>query len=540
MDKWQTKDGLKDLTTALVEFGSVTGSSEEIEIMEFVEKELQSLLYFQKNKDFLQTYFTDDGRKFVSALVKSKTVTKKTVILIGHLDIVDIDDYGQLKHLAFRPKELTKQMIKQKKELPISVQNDLDFNIDDWLFGRGVMDMKAGVAVSMSIIEAATKEEFDGNILFLAVPDEEVDSVGMRSAVPILVELANKYNLQYNVIWNTEPMFGKYPGDEQLYIYQGSLGKIMPGFYCFGKETHVAQPFSGLNGNFMASYITKELELNPTFSEKIGEEKTPPPSTLLQKDLKEGYSVQIPHEAVAIYNIMTMKKSVEDITEELVDLAKNAAKNVAKAYREREISFSDHHEPKELAISVMTFQELMEVAVKKLGETEVENLLSSAINTHSSGDDRELSFQAIREIAAVCKELGPMIILFYAPPFYPPVSSVDNKVVDHLTKSLIKVANDEFDIHLQSLQYFPGLSDLSYTSLHEETSSFISLISNMPVWQQTYELPFEAMKQLNAPVINFGPLGKDAHSWTERLNLSFSFERLPYMIKEGINHVFSD
>ena len=45
--------------------------------------------------------------------------------------------------------------------------------------GRGTMDMKCGLALQMAMIEQACEERFDGNVLLLAVPDEEVNSVGM-------------------------------------------------------------------------------------------------------------------------------------------------------------------------------------------------------------------------------------------------------------------------------------------------------------------------------------------------------------------------
>ena len=46
--------------------------------------------------------------------------------------------------------------------------------------GRGTMDMKSDLALQMAMIEQACEERFDGNVLLLAVPDEEVNSVGMR------------------------------------------------------------------------------------------------------------------------------------------------------------------------------------------------------------------------------------------------------------------------------------------------------------------------------------------------------------------------
>ncbi|UCZ54650.1 M20/M25/M40 family metallo-hydrolase [Bacillus shivajii] len=539
MEKWQTAEGVKDLTISLVEYGSVTGSEEEIGIMEFVDYELRSLPYFKEHEGFLQTHYTDDGRKFVTAFVKSKTNTEKTVILMGHLDVVDVEDYGEWKHLAFRPRELTKQMFEQKEQLPPIIQKDLEK--DEWLFGRGTMDMKAGIAICMSMVEAASNGEFEGNIVFLAVPDEEVNSTGMRAATPVLLDLAKQHQLKYEVVWNTEPVFSTFPGDEQLYIYQGSLGKMLPGFYCFGEESHVAEPFSGLNGNFMTSYLTDAIELNPTLSEKVGKEKTPPPTSLLQKDLKLDYSVQIPHTAVMIFNLMTMKKTAKEVTGQLLKIARSTAEKIAIAYKDRETAFAEIHDysPKERKINVFTFQELLDYAIKTAGEDEVERRVSFIQANETDGDERELTIQMVNEIASLCKELAPMIVLFYAPPYYPAVSSEENETVIGLCRYLTKEAKERLNINLETVHYFPGLSDLSYTSLGESAVHLHSLTKNMPLWNVSYNLPLKEMEELDMAVVNFGPLGKDPHSWTERLNVTYSFEKLPPLIKKGIHFIFS-
>lgn len=537
--KWQSKEGLKALTISLCEYASVTGSQEEIGIMEFVDYELRTLTYFSENSDHLQTHYTDDGRKFVTALVKSKEPSAETIILMGHLDVVDVEDYGEWKNLAFRPRELTVQMLEQRESLPDFVQKDLEK--DEWIFGRGVMDMKAGIALSMSMIEAAAAGEFEGNLMLLAVPDEEVNSAGMRTAVPVLQELARHHNLNYKVVWNTEPMFTKYPGDTQRYLYQGSLGKILPGFYCYGEEAHVAEPFSGLNGNFMASHITSLLELNPMFTEKVEEEKTPPPANLIQKDLKEEYSTQIPHAAVTIFNLMSMGKPLKEVTKDLLEIAGTAAENIIRDYNEREKKFAEtlDYIPRKRNINIYTYEQLWDLAVSKVGEEEAERMLSY-LQAEVQGDDRELSYRIVHEMASVCKDKAPMIVLFYAPPYYPPVSSKGDKTIDTFSSELIKIAKDESDIDLEMVNYFPGLSDLSYTSLPGGAEALTPLLKNMPLWGVTYDLPLAEMEELNMSMINFGPDGRDPHSWLERLNVTYSFEKLPPVMKKGIKLLFEE
>ncbi|WP_171051708.1 M20/M25/M40 family metallo-hydrolase [Alteribacter natronophilus] len=538
MGKWQSADQLKDLTISLCEYASVTGSEEEIGIMEFVDYELRNLPYFRENKDHLQTHYTKDGRKYVSALVKSRRETDRTLIIMGHLDVVDVEDYGEWKHLAFRPREFTEQMIAGKDELPDDVRHDIENG--DWLFGRGVMDMKAGIALCMRIIEKAGEGAFEGNILMLAVPDEEVNSTGMREAADALLELSRVHSLKYTLAWNTEPVFSGYPGDEHLYVYRGSLGKILPGFYCYGEEAHVAEPFSGLNGNFMASYVNDALELNPDFTEKEGMQKTPPPVSLIQKDLKTEYSTQIPHTAVVLFNLLYMKKKMKDVTGELLSLAETAAQRIEKAYAEREKAFAEDHgyEPERKNIRILTYEELWNHAVAHHGEEEVKRQVSFIQANETHADDRELTIRTVHHIAGFCKDLAPMIVLFYSPPYYPAVESADHPLVGKVAERIKREAGSLQKRGVLDYPYFPGLSDLSYLQLPDSKKSLDVMLQNMPLWEVSYDLPLEAMKKLSVPVMNFGPFGRGAHSWTERLEMSYSFGELPEIMEKGIQEVF--
>ncbi|OYD55990.1 hypothetical protein CGZ90_19950 [Fictibacillus aquaticus] len=68
--------------------------------------------------------------------------------------------------------------------------------------------------------------------------------------------------------------------------------------------------------------------------------------------------------------------------------------------------------------------------------------------------------------------------------------------------------------------YFNGLSDLSYIGFQYSEDDLASYTGNSPLLEKIYPLPIEAMKKLDVPVLNIGPFGKDAHQWTERLDLA--------------------
>ncbi|HEU5141477.1 MAG TPA: M20/M25/M40 family metallo-hydrolase [Bacillales bacterium] len=536
MAKWQTKEELKDLLTKLVQHASVTGSPEEIAISEYLQIRLRELDYFRENPNLLQLHPTSDGRKFITALVK-KGSSKKTVILLSHFDVVDVEDYGEWKNLAFQPHYLTNEFKRQKDEVPEEVRYDIENG--DWLFGRGTMDMKAGTTLQMSMIEQACEGKFDGNVLLLSVCDEEANSTGMIEAVEVLNDLARQHDLDYQAFLNSEPIFTQFPGDQSHYIYSGSVGKVLPGFFCYGRETHVGEPFAGLNANFMVSQLTQALELNTDFCEQVEGEVTPPPTNLMQKDLKEGYSVQSPHSAVTNFNILTMEQPLENLNTELLKVAKQSASRMEQHYLQKAKQFSQWQafEPVDFQINVFTYEELWEMAVEAYGKDEIERRQAYIIANFQELGDRDLSTRLVSDLSALCKDRAPMIVLFYNPPFYPAVSSRNDPYIQAVIEKVTNYSEKNHHISLKHQRFFPGLSDLSFTGMRQSANALFPLVSNMPLYGNGYDLPFDALRDLNVPVMNLGPLGRDPHKWTERLELDYSFVTLPDMLSYTIDEL---
>src|SRR5690625_5011016 len=154
MKTWQTREELLDLLCSLVNHQSITGSNAEIALPEYIHHLLAQKSYFQTHPEHLNLHPLDDGRHLLTALVRGREApTKETIILLSHFDVVGIEDYGSLENLAFHPKELTKELHHRIDELPGDVAHDL--RTGDWLFGRGTMDMKAGLSLHLSKLEQA-------------------------------------------------------------------------------------------------------------------------------------------------------------------------------------------------------------------------------------------------------------------------------------------------------------------------------------------------------------------------------------------------
>ncbi|HRX26415.1 MAG TPA: M20/M25/M40 family metallo-hydrolase, partial [Aminivibrio sp.] len=305
---------------------SVSFSGGENGAADYIYSRLAELDYFQRNPSFLRKLPAEGdplGRCAVAALVKTSPEMKRTVILTGHFDVVDAEAYGPLKHLAFSPEELTRLV----GELEIPDEARADLATGEYLFGRGVSDMKSGIAVEMGLLaEISRTGDFPANVLFLAVPDEENTSAGMRGAIPWLVKLREEWGIEYSAALNGEPSVG---GRERPAgtVYVGTIGKIMPFFLCVGKEAHVGDYFEGVSASLLTACLALVLEGAASTSEEREGKSFPPMACLRFRDLVKNYSVTLPERAVAYYNLLTVEKTPAGVLGEMKSAAGEALKN---------------------------------------------------------------------------------------------------------------------------------------------------------------------------------------------------------------------
>lgn len=530
--KWNRTEQLEDLLCELVSWDSRTDTEGEIEFSTRMLKKLLELQYFQENSSQIHFHDAGKGRNAVTALYRSG-VTNKTIVLISHFDTVHTEEFGAgLEELAFQPRQLTDELKNRMAELPEDVQEDLASNA--YLFGRGTMDMKMGLALHLHLLERASLENWPINLLLLTVPDEEVNSAGMRAAVKGLVELRESYQLEYELFLNSEPSFSQKPQDPNYYIYSGTIGKIMPSALFYGMETHAGEPLSGMTSHYMASYLTRAMEFNADFVEEAYGERTPLPVCLQQIDLKEDYSTQTSHHSAALYNVFVMKQNADEIMKIFKDTAVRVMAECEKDYKavcEREgvQPIGD--------INVLEYQELLTYAAGKIGEAEIREILDGVM-ADESVDERKMSMLISDRLLLHCQELTPAVVLFYAPPYYPAVNSSDNGLVQEKIALAQKVLQEQFQVEAKQVHYFNGISDLSYVNYDAADSGWKSYQLNTPVWGEAYSIPFKEMQQLQAPVLNIGPFGKDAHKLTERLHKDSAFIYTPYVLAKVIESLF--
>lgn len=534
------EDRMINLLTELCSIPSISETSGEIDMAHKLHEMLLRMEYFKCNPQNTGVNAIKNdplGRSYAHGLMEGKIKSKKTVILLSHFDVVAVGDYGAYKDYAFKPAEYTRLLKENSGRLSKEAREDLASG--DYIFGRGIMDMKYGIAVDVEIMYQIEYklDNFPGNILFLSVPDEENNSAGMLAAVELLTSLKNERKLEYVCCIVSEPHFPKYPGDNNKYIYTGAVGKLLPVFFCAGKETHAGDPFSGLNPNLLTAKIIEEIELNPELSDAAGSFRVPAPVCLKQSDTKDAYSVSTPAAAYAYFNFMTVVSSPDEVLKKLKGIAEKAFSEVLKSVETRadRLQTLTGSKPKLPSINstVMTFQELYDMCFEARGE-EFDRHMEAFIRESKTSDLRELSVDIVREVHKFCPNRDPMIVLFFAPPYYPHSGlNRDNNKVMTIIGSIVEKAKNEYGEQMSVEPFFPGLSDMSYLGLPENID-IKSLKANFPLWGEKYTIPLAAIAGLNIPFMNIGPLGKDAHKYTERLCVSYSFGKAAKLIFEAV------
>ena len=526
----------------------ITGTEQENAMKDEIVKVLSDIPYFRNNPGLLYTEDIPDdplGRQNIAALFKGSGTSRKTVILLSHYDVVGIDDYGALQAHAFDPDYLTKVYKNQETDDEVS----RDFEKGDWLFGRGVMDMKAGLTLAAGLLSEISEDcEFEGSLLFLATADEERNSEGMLAAVSLLKRIREEHKLEYTVCLCTEPSFAAYPGDEANYIYLGSAGKLLPLVFCAGRETHAGEPLDGVSAAWMAAAVTDEMELDESFTEKEGSLSSPLPVCLQFSDLKDTYNVQTPAYAYALFNVLTLKRTPDEVLGKVRQAAQRSADRIAdrmeRALKRTQAPLLSER-IRQSVPKVFSYSELYQLGCERYGDSFRSSVETAFHERQQAGetDLRQMTIGLAKDISGFFPDLAPFYLIMLAPPYYPhvtldPADKRDARLIRLAEKVRQEAAGDGTEFHIQS--HFLGLSDVSYCRLQNAERIIPVLKREMPLYGAGYKLPLDDMAELDIPTLNIGPFGKDAHKRTERVELNFSFGVLPGILRKAVISFLND
>ncbi len=505
---------VRELTLDLTRYNSITDTPGEQTFPDHLVALLKRLPYFNAHPEDLRVLATLNDplpRRTIYALVRGNG--KRTVVLGGHFDVVEIDAFGPLAPLAFDPEALAEPLAATLGGLAADELRDGTF-----LSGRGVLDMKSGLAIGVALLERfAQLDERVGNLLLVATPDEEGGSHGMRSAARQLAPLAAEWDLDLAAALNLDISVDQGDGSEGRVIYTGSVGKLLPVALAIGQPTHAGMPFDGLNASLIAAELIRRIE----GAGDIGEA---PPVTLQHLDLKAGYNVTVPHHSWCAFNVLTRSSGPADVLAQIHTAAAEALTAAIALHAERGRAWAVRAAHIDLTFTqtgtIWHVADLLERAPAELRDR-VEALAGDPTSDILAG--ARAAFHTLAQGLALA---GPGVLIGYAPIFYPIVRVADDDASGLIPScerhAAALAAETGQSIGLRT--YFPAISDMSFLAGPIRAADLAAWTANTP---GTSRWPLDARACAGLPTVNIGPWGRDAHQIGERVHAGYAFGIVP-------------
>lgn len=542
---------IKEVLYGYVEAASISNSKEEKAAEKYFLDYFSKQEYFQKNPELYGAYPIEGdphGRAAVWAMLKGRG--KKAVVMIHHNDVVTVEDFKTLKSYAFSPDELEEQLLQIKESLLDEAKSDLES--EEYLFGRGVCDMKGGGSIQMAMLtEYSRDNDFEGNIIVLGVPDEENLSAGMRAGVVLLAELQKKYDLEYKLMINSEPHQRKNP--EKGVFSFGSIGKLMPFVYVRGYLAHAGKVFEGLNPTNIMAEIVRRTEVNIEFSDVVAPEVAPPPTWLYLRENKLSYDVSMPLTINGCLSVLLLNQTPGELMAKVRKVCEESFEAVIRDMNKNYAEFLEKsgQAAKRLPwrTKVVDFGELYEEAKASYGETFIgayeQEIQSIKADVENGKESLIMSnFKLIDFIYDYIDDLSPRVVIGLMPPYYPNVANIigyEKKEEDiaNLYTALNSFTRESFNQDYEREYFYTGISDLSYSYMVDSKKVSESLRSAMPFFGTIYTLPLEEIEKISMPCVNIGPWGKDFHKLTERVYKDDLYYRTPKIINYAIKYILT-
>lgn len=444
-----------------------------------------------------------DGRPVVWARLAGRRAATPALILLGHYDTVDVAEFAALNDaageaVAFDPARLRALLVERAERgtLPEPVLRDVREEIrhpGTWMFGRGALDMKSGLAAGVAALEALAAHPPDGDVWFIATPDEEHESAGMFAAVERLAALAAD-GARFLGVLNLD--YGDSPA-----LHCGVRGKMLGGVWIDGVPAHASDPAAGVDAAALAAAVALRI----THDRALAAALEAPPALLRLRDRKTHYDVQIAAEAEIHVNLM---------------IGETPPKVVLETF-ERTVAQAAAHAQAGLAADAAGQGTRPAFDIRSRAWTALPHVERAAHEEAGGADVRERTLLRVRERAMAAGIAAPAVVSFLLPPFYP--ASLESR------GPLAAVARRACAVHgIEERGPYPHISDVSYLRWSDEAAAAAAAI---PTFGGAYRLPVEAMRALDLDVVNVGPWGHDAHGLYERVRAPHAFDVLPAAIE---------
>jgi arginine utilization protein RocB len=531
-------DRARELSLLMTQWPSVTGSADEAEFCGHLHRHLAGTLYFQNHPENLFTVDShgDPLTRNVGALVRGKG--RRTIVLAGHFDTVSIANYGALAPLACDPGPLTEALIAELKSRPLNraEQKALsDFESGDFIAGRGLLDMKSGLAAGIAVLERfARLEAPEGNILFVATPDEENRSRGMRSLRNALPGIARRFNLDIVAGINLDASSCERDGEEGRAVYLGSIGKFAPFAFVIGRPTHAGYPFNGTSAHRISAEIIRAMDTMPELSDTAFGERSPPPVCLEARDIRDGYDVTTPDRVWLSFNWLTHSRSAADILGAFETIVAKAMATALDAQDGNAARYAKKTTSTPTTGTVLTYAALLARVKERGGDAALARIATLDHSLSGGTDPLKVSREIVAAAATEAGIEGPAVIIGFGSLNYPLVhleqaGEAGDAIRDRLER-VMKAAASRHATSIKFRQIFAGISDMSFFGHRPDAGETGLLTANTPSSAFADEAPAGL---LSFPTVNIGPWGRDYHQKWERVHAPYTFGVLPDLVFEA-------
>ena len=539
------------ILTELTALKSRTGTPDENLASEYIFNYISGLEYFKAHRENcgLVEIESDPLKRHIPyGFIRGKS--GRTVILGGHFDVVDEFDYGDARELAYNIGEKLEEALKKN---PMTEEQKCDMDSGEWIWAKGAADMKGGLAVHMALLEEfaamAMSGELEGSVLFIPVPDEESYSLGMRTAAGLLAEMKEKRELDYKLLINPEPTDMV---DGRQIMFLGTVGKLMPVIMVQGISSHIGHCFDGFNPLSVLAGIYQQTNGSLVFVDKYKDEATMPPTWLKMRDLKEVYDVSIPLRAAGYFTVLSLNSGPDDIINKLTAISGQVAEEEVKKlehtyFQYKQINKFETKPELGLQPRVYSFNRLRDELKERDGQrfTEFyEDVYSKTADDIASGRTNypDGTIGLMEKMLDFAGFTDPTVVIAFAPPYYPAVNGnmVSGKeFFAQRAYDIIAGLSAEEGLEVSYQNFFMGISDNSYTAVTGDESGNRDFADAAPLWGQIYDIDFDAVKKINVPAIIYGPVGKEYHKWSERVNKKSLLQTVPRVTRELIEQAWN-
>jgi arginine utilization protein RocB len=499
---------VEDLAVILTGRRSVNGTSDEASFAPFLAEQLGQRSELRALGARTTVYpIPDDMLGRSSVVLHLPGPGTQAVLLTGHFDTVGTSDYGDLEDQAGNPRELMQSW--QLKACGDHLRRAKDVASGEFLPGRGLLDMKSGIAAGIAAVERFGADlSRTSHVLIVLTPDEEAQSLGMRDvAQRVLPAILSDHGLTASLAINLDATAEEPGRSAKQIVAYGSIGKLLLAGLFLGKPTHACYPSQGVNAALMAAVVARAFEATDALAEP-GVVGAPPAVTLHLREDKPNYDVTTPTSAYGYWNVISFRRTPAEVLDS------------ARLVAERELA---------AAFPGRT--------VKVILAEELSSRRPPPPATVTAQDLPSATKKGLADWARASNVEGPTLVLGFASTPYPACNLTDQ---DARLRRCIGAALDEirerFTTEIEEREFLPVIADMSFLA-PTRPGDLGKVAANTPYWHEAlgWDLADEATPSV--PCINIGPWGRGYHSPSERVHRRSAFEILPELLLAVLRRV---